>query len=123
MAKKTVVKSADTVQVVTYPHLTPNKTICDVSLVLEIQIGQSIDYMPYGSLRGSMGKIIKFKYAGYRQEDITSVWMLVKNFDREEKAEWISVKLWYDYHVENLPKQQTKQDDSIKPAKAVQRPF
>ncbi len=70
-------------------------TIPDGSGQIVIKVGQSIDYQS-ASEQGvtSIGKILEFKYAGYRQSDTSSPWAKVADVVDPAKTEWISLNNW-----------------------------
>lgn len=56
------------------------------------QINDTIDYKSAIGV-ASMGQVKEFKYAGHRQCDTSSVWMLIA--DKEDNStEWVSLIVW-----------------------------
>jgi len=84
----------------------------------EIKVGESVDFMsadPFA--KPSMGKILEFKYAGFKQSDQTSIWMNIKDLQEEKETEWISVNNW----ARDFYKQ--KQDERNQPEADTDLPF
>lgn len=103
------------------PQLSKTKLECLIDGV-SLKVGQNIDYKSATDRRTSMGTIQDFKYAGWKQEDKSSVWMRVKDIQGKE-SEWISVYVWkcqYDKGYFGTPKNQenaseTKDDNEQYP--------
>ena len=109
------------------PILSADKTevkIGDATL----KVGDSIDYKSATERQVSAGKIESLMYAGYRQTDSTSVWMLVRDIVNSNVTEWISVYVWNEQRQRGFfkniskPKKQ-KEDVSEKPTNPKDLPF
>ena len=108
-----------------FPVLNDDKSICTIG-GLTLPVNQTIDFKPQLEERITLGKIVEFKYAGYRQENKSSVWMLLLDLnEKTNRSEWQSVQLWYDRFAKQIFEQQKPKanDTSAKPANPSQRPF
>lgn len=74
-------------------ELNSNKTECTIGDVT-LQVEQTIEYKSATDHRTSVGKIKAFQYAGYKQEDTSSVWMRIEDISQPGLSEWISCINW-----------------------------
>lgn len=105
------------------PVLAPGKTECTIGDVV-LRVDQTIEYIGCADIKTSIGKIKSFKYAGYGEEDISSVWMLVHEMSRVDQSEYVSVSNWYASYKLGLFKKNTSEHATDKkPKSTAKRPF
>lgn len=74
------------------PQLNEGRTECRINTYC-IPAGSVIYYKPSAAWVVGIGKVERFMYAGFQEQDRESVWMLIQDATDAEK-EWISVKIW-----------------------------
>lgn len=105
------------------PVLAPGKTECTIGDVV-LRVDQTIEYIGCADIKTSIGKIKSFKYAGYGEEDISSVWMLINEMSRVDQSEFISVSNWYmSYILGKFTKNTSDHVANKKPKSTAKRPF
>lgn len=87
-----------------------------------IRVGDSIDYKSATERLPSAGKVEKLQYAGYKQCDSESVWMLIRDIVNSNVSEWVSVYVWNCQRQRGMFKQQTKPSKPVEDASAKSVP-
>lgn len=109
------------------PCLNKEKSECKAGDII-LKIDQSIEYRKANEEKNSVGKIKSFMYAGYGQEEVSSIWMNIQDtFDKSNQSEYISVNIWLGHHKAGLFNNDTKpksnESGNKKPKSNSKRPF
>ena len=84
-----------------------------------VNVGDVINFKSSVSATTSIGTVMAFKYAGYKQSDTESAWFEIQDSATGE-CEWISVNVWLTQIINPI---KFKVDVSVKPASIPDMPF
>ena len=84
-----------------------------------VNVGDVINFKSSTNATTSIGTIKAFKYAGYKQSNIESVWFEIQD-SATGNCEWISVNVWLTQIINPI---KFKLDVSSQPASVPDMPF